>query len=112
MSWKRAWADAPPPRRTSWREIKEANIAYQKAMKGEAVILEEAEGYQTAILLHLGREYHRLNIAMQLHYSCLRILCNLIGGWVENGEYPNNDKALREIVEGISFTNAARYFNL
>ncbi len=41
-----------------------------------------------------------------------RILCNLIGTWVENGEYPNNDTALKKIVEGISFLNAKRYFNI
>ena len=217
--------------------MEEANAAYQKATRGETLTLEEAEGYQTAILLHLGREYHRLNIAMQLHYSCLRnmnarmyakmgpdtgfdmiaqntcggdiarllsaldqtgecpktilyslnpadneqlgtllgcfqsdelpgkiqhgsawwfndtksgmeaqmkslanlgllgnfvgmltdsrsflsyarhdyfrrILCNLVGSWVENGEYPNDEKALRTIVEGICYTNAARYFDL
>lgn len=199
--------------------------------------IEEAEGYQTAILLHLGREYHRLGIAMQLHYSCLRntnarmyarlgpdtgydamaqnscgadiaqflsaldrngkcpktilyslnpadnaflaallpcfqsrelpgkiqhgsawwfndtkdgmeeqmktlaslgllgnfvgmltdsrfflsyarhdyfrrIFCNLIGNWVENGEYPNDEAALRGIVEGVCCNNAARYFAL
>ena len=214
-----------------------ANAAYQKALKGETLTLEETEGYQTAILLYLGREYRRLGIAMQLHYSCLRnmnarmyakmgpdtgfdmiaqntcggaiaqllsaldgenacpkpilyslnpadnaqlgtllgcfqsdelpgkiqhgsawwfndtksgmeeqmkslanlgllgnfvgmltdsrsflsyarhdyfrrILCNLIGNWVENGEYPNDDRALREIVEGICFNNASRYFDL
>ncbi len=211
--------------------------AYQKAMNGEAVTVEEAEAYQTAILLHLGREYHRLGIAMQLHYSCLRnanermykklgpdtgfdmisqntcgasiasllsaldldgrcpktilyslnpadneqlgtmlgcfqstevpgkiqhgsawwfndtksgmedqmrslanlgllgnfvgmltdsrsflsyarhdyfrrILCNLIGKWVENGEYPNDEAALKRIVEGVCYNNAARYFEL
>ena len=215
----------------------QANAAYQKAMSGGRVTVEEAEGYQTAILLHLGREYHRLNIAMQLHYSCLRnnnerkyaelgadtgfdmiaqttcggaiarllsaldrdgqcpktilyslnpadnaqlgtligcfqsaevpgkiqhgsawwfndtrsgmeeqmkslaslgllgnfvgmltdsrsflsyvrhdyfrrILCNLIGRWVENGEYPNNEASLKKIVEGICYNNAARYFGL
>lgn len=215
----------------------DTNAAYQKALNGEVLTPEEAEGYQTAILLHLGREYHRLNIAMQLHYSCLRntnarmyarlgpytgydaiaqntcggniacflsaldennecpktilyslnpadnaqlgtllgcfqsdelpgkiqhgsacwfndtkngmeeqmkslaslsllgnfvgmltdsrsflsyarhdyfrrIFCNLIGAWVENGEYPNDGKALREIVEGVCFNNAARYFGL
>ena len=214
-----------------------ANTAYQKVMSGEAVTLDEAEGYQTAILMHLGREYHRLGIAMQLHYSCLRntnarmfaalgpdtgydaiaqntcggniagflsaldennecpktilyslnpadnaqlgsllgcfqsdeipgkiqhgsawwfndtktgmeeqmkslanlgllgnfvgmltdsrsflsyarhdyfrrILCNLVGSWVENGEYPNDNGALKKIVEGICFNNAARYFDL
>ena len=41
-------------------------------MKGGEVSLEEAEGYQTAILMCLGRAYHRLGIVMQLHYSCLR----------------------------------------
>ena len=40
------------------------------------------------------------------------ILCNLIGRWVENGEYPNDEKALKKIVEGVCYTNAARYFDL
>ncbi len=39
-----------------------------------------------------------------------RILCRLIGGWVENGEYPDNEKALGEIIKGISFNNAVDYF--
>lgn len=215
----------------------QADAAYRKALAGQPLTLEETEGYQTAILLCLGRAYHRLGIVMQLHYSCLRnvnekrfaqmgpdtgydmiastdcggsiaallsaldadgqcpktilyslnpvdngqigtilgcfqsdelpgkiqhgsawwfndtksgmeeqmkslaslgllgnfvgmltdsrsflsyarhdyfrrILCNLIGGWVENGEYPNDEKALRNIVEGICYHNAARYFDL
>ena len=216
---------------------KKADEAFEKAMRGEEVSTKEAERYQTAILLHLGREYHRLGIAMQLHYSCLRnnnqrmyekmgpdtgfdaiaqntcggsiaallsaldaegrcpktilyslnpadneqlgtligcfqsdelpgkiqhgsawwfndtksgmeaqmkslanlgllgnfvgmltdsrsflsyarhdyfrrILCNLIGQWVENGEYPNHEASLKKIVEGVSYNNAARYFGL
>ena len=216
---------------------KKANEALEKALKGEEVSTKDAERYQTAILLHLGREYHRLGIVMQLHYSCMRnmnqrmfallgpdagfdamaqntcgeniarllsaldkdgqcpktilyslnpadneqlgtilgcfqsdeipgkiqhgsawwfndtksgmedqmrslanlgllgnfvgmltdsrsflsyarhdyfrrILCNLIGGWVENGEYPNLDASLKKIVEGVSYKNAARYFGL
>ena len=215
----------------------EADAAYHKAMRGGVLTPEEAEGYQTVLLLHLGREYHRLHIAMQLHYSCLRnmnermyakmgpdtgfdmiaqntcggslarllsaldktgqcpktilyslnpadnaqlgtllgcfqsdelpgkiqhgsawwfndtksgmeeqmkslanlgllgnfvgmltdsrsflsyarhdyfrrILCNLLGNWVENGEYPNHDASLKQIVEGICYQNAARYFDL
>ena len=39
-----------------------------------------------------------------------KILCNLVGTWVENGEYPNDKKALTEIIEGISHRNAACYF--
>lgn len=39
-----------------------------------------------------------------------RILCQMIGAWVENGEYPNDAKALEEIVKGISYNNAVEYF--
>jgi len=217
--------------------VEQADAVYQKALKGEKLTIEEIEGFQTVILLTLGKAYHEMDIAMQLHYSCLRnnnqrifklqggdtgvdaiaqntcggnisqllsaldeagacpktilyslnpadnaqlgtligcfqgpevpgkiqqgsawwfndhkvgmeeqmkslaslgllgnfvgmltdsrsflsyarhdyfrrIMCNLIGNWVENGEYPNNDASLKKIVEGISFNNAKRYFGL
>lgn len=41
-----------------------------------------------------------------------RILCSLIGGCVEIGEYPNHDTSLKKIVEGICHNNAFRYFGL
>lgn len=44
------------------------------------------------------------------HEYFRRILCNLVGTWVENGEFPDDRSLLGEIVEGISFKNAARYF--
>ena len=44
------------------------------------------------------------------HEYFRRIMCNLIGGWVENGEYPADYKALEKIVKGISYNNAVRYF--
>lgn len=44
------------------------------------------------------------------HEYFRRILCDLIGGWVENGEYPADEKALKKIIEGISYYNAMRYF--
>ena len=215
----------------------EINAAFTKVMNGECITVEEAEKYQTAVLLALGKAYHRLDIAMQLHYSChrnanermyrllgpdtgfdmiaqnncgeliadllseldqtaecpktilyslnpvdnellgtllgcfqsdevpgkiqlgsawwfndtksgmedqmralanlgllgnfvgmltdsrsflsyarhdyfRRIMCNMVGSWVENGEYPNFEASLKKIVEGISYTNAARYFHL
>ena len=217
--------------------LEQAEAVYQKALRGETLTLEENDGYQTVLLLHLSREYARLNIAMQLHYSCLRnnnqrifaiegpdtgvdaiaqntcggniiqllsvldaerscpktilyslnpadnaqlgtiigcfqdagipgkiqhgsawwfndhklgmmdqmstlanlgllgnfigmltdsrsflsyarhdyfrrILCNLVGTWVENGEYPNIESSLKKIIEGVSYRNAARYFGL
>ena len=217
--------------------VEQADAVYQKALRGEVLTTEEVEGFQTVILLHLGKDYTRLNIVMQLHYSCLRnnnarifkaqgpdtgvdaiaqntcggnvsalmsaldevgslpktilyslnpadnaqlgtligcfqdstipgkiqhgsgwwfndnktgmidqmtslanlgllgnfvgmltdsrsflsyarhdyfrrILCNLVGNWVENGEYPNSEASLKKIIEGISYRNAVRYFDL
>ena len=40
-----------------------------------------------------------------------RILCGLIGEWVENGEYPQDYTALERIVKGISYENAKAYFS-
>lgn len=44
------------------------------------------------------------------HEYFRRILCNLIGNWVENGEFPSDMKTLEEIVKGISYNNAVKYF--
>ena len=45
------------------------------------------------------------------HEYFRRILCNLLGSWVDDGEYPLDKKALGEIVRGICYENAKRYFN-
>jgi glucuronate isomerase len=217
--------------------MEECDEVFRKAMNGEPVTADEAEGYQTAVLTALGKTYHRLGIAMEIHYSCMRnknkkmldsigpdtgydmmaqnicgenladflseldstdelprtiifslnpadnaligtiiggfqspempgkiqhgaawwfndskagmeeqmrslaslgilgnfigmltdsrsflsytrheyfrrIMCNLIGGFVENGEYPNDEAALKRIVTGISYYNAKRYFGI
>lgn len=39
-----------------------------------------------------------------------RILCNLVGSWVDNGEYPHEEEILAEIIKGISYNNAVDYF--
>lgn len=44
------------------------------------------------------------------HEYFRRIMCNLIGSLVEEGEYPAAEKSLKKIVEGISYYNAKRYF--
>lgn len=44
------------------------------------------------------------------HEYFRRILCELIGGWVENGEYPADEKVLGKMVEDISYNNAVNYF--
>ena len=45
------------------------------------------------------------------HEYFRRILCNLIGQWVEDGEYPEDYERLYEIVRGICYYNAKNYFN-
>ncbi len=46
------------------------------------------------------------------HEYFRRILCDLIGTWVENGEYPNDDAQLGKLVQDICYYNAERYFDL
>jgi len=46
------------------------------------------------------------------HEYFRRIMCNLIGEWVENGEFPNDMELLGSIVQGISYNNAKEYFKL
>lgn len=46
------------------------------------------------------------------HEYFRRILCNLLGNLVENGEYPADDSLLSEIVSNICYRNALHYFRL
>jgi len=46
------------------------------------------------------------------HEYFRRILCNLIGKWVENGEYPADIPYLGSLTEDICGNNAKRYFSL
>ncbi len=49
-------------------------------------------------------------ISYPRHEYFRRILCDLIGGWVEDGMYPNDEETLGNIIRGISFENADKYF--
>lgn len=44
------------------------------------------------------------------HEYFRRILCNMIGSWVEKGEYPKDFDSLEKIIKGISYNNAKEYF--
>lgn len=46
------------------------------------------------------------------HEYFRRILCNLIGSWVENGQYPDDRETLGMLVERICWLNAKEYFGL
>ena len=44
------------------------------------------------------------------HEYFRRILSNLLGTWVENGEFPCDFEVLGEIIENISYNNSISYF--
>lgn len=44
------------------------------------------------------------------HEYFRRIFCNLIGEWVDRGEYPDNAEYLEKIVRGVCYQNAKEYF--
>lgn len=44
------------------------------------------------------------------HEYFRRILCNLVGNWVENGEYFNNIEALGQLVQDICYNNTVKLF--
>ena len=69
-----------------------------------------ADGYLAGFVGMLTDSRSFLSYARHEYFR--RILCELIGSWVENGEFPNDEKALRTIVEGICVKNAERYFDL
>ncbi|MFC0558277.1 glucuronate isomerase [Halalkalibacter alkalisediminis] len=46
------------------------------------------------------------------HEYFRRILCDLVGTWVETGEAPRDYQLLGNMVQNISFTNANNYFEI
>lgn len=43
------------------------------------------------------------------HEYFRRILCNLLGEWVENGEIPNDVNKLGQMVQNICYNNIENY---
>ncbi len=50
-------------------------------------------------------------ISYPRHEYFRRIFCDLLGSWIENGEYPEDAEILKEITEGVCCKNALNYFN-
>ncbi len=51
-------------------------------------------------------------ISYPRHEYFRRILCDIIGDWVENGEYPCDIEALANIVMDICYNNTKNFFNI
>lgn len=81
-------------------DTKEGMIAQMKSL-ADLGLLSRFVGMLTdsrSFLSYTRHEYFR------------RILCNLLGEWVENGEFPNDLELLGGIVQDICFNNAKNYF--
>ncbi len=44
------------------------------------------------------------------HEYFRRILCRLIGSWIEEGMYAYDEEIVKEIIEGVCYKNAVKYF--
>lgn len=84
------------------------------------VVNDHKTGHQDQMisLANLGKPFRirgnltdsRSFLSYTRHDYFRRILCNLIGNWVENGEFPADYETLEEIVKGICYNNAVNYF--
>lgn len=71
-------------------------------------------------LANIGLIYHfigmltdsRSFLSFSRHEYFRRILCNMIGSWVEEGKAPNDEALLKKYVENICYYNAKRYFSI
>jgi glucuronate isomerase len=44
------------------------------------------------------------------HEYFRRVLCNMIGAEIENGDLPDDDELIGALIEGVSYKNASAYF--
>jgi glucuronate isomerase len=82
---------------------------HRKGMEEQMEVLASQGLISTFIgMLTDSRSY----LSFPRHEYFRRILCNKIGKWVEEGEYPCDMTYLGKLVQDISFTNAKEYFSL
>jgi Glucuronate isomerase len=67
-----------------------------------------AEGHLATFVGMLTDSRSFLSCARHEYFR--RIFCDLLGAWVENGEYPDDKALLTRIVRGVCYDNAGAYF--
>ena len=50
----------------------EIENAFKKAMQGEIITQHEGDAYKTAVMIALGKKYHQLGWAMEIHIGAMR----------------------------------------
>jgi glucuronate isomerase len=82
---------------------------HKKGMENQLTDL-AAEGHLATFIGMLTDSRSFLSYARHEYFR--RILCNLAGQWVENGEFPDDGEALSKIIRGICHDNAKAYLGL
>ncbi|MCR5255020.1 MAG: glucuronate isomerase [Acetatifactor sp.] len=83
----------------------EADDIFKKRLSGDKITDLEKRKYQTAILVFLGREYHKKNWAMQLHFGVQRDLNKKIFKAL------GADAGIDAILNGASAYDLGRFLN-
>ena len=82
---------------------------HKKGMQEQLTDL-AAEGHLATFIGMLTDSRSFLSYARHEYFR--RILSDLIGTWVENGEYPDDEAALTHIIRDICYQNAKTYFGV
>ena len=72
--------------------------------KIESFLIEYAKDNSIGSLVYAFR-LRDIDIAYSRHDYFRRIVCNIIGKWVENGEYTSDEKTLKKLIEDILYNN-------
>lgn len=72
--------------------------------KIENILIDYAQNNSIGHLVYAFR-LRDIDISYSRHDYFRRVVCNIIGKWVEDGEYTSNEKTLKKLIEDISYNN-------
>ncbi len=70
----------------------------------ENILLDYAQNNSIGYLIYAFR-LRDIAISYSRHDYFRRIVCNIVGKWVENGEYTSDEKTLKKLIEDILYNN-------
>ena len=80
---------------------------HESGMRAQLKVL-AAQGHLATFVGMLTDSRSFLSYARHEYFR--RILCDVIGTWVEEGKYPDDERLLNIIIRGICYENAKKYF--
>lgn len=70
----------------------------------ENILLEYAQNHSIGHLVYAFRS-RDIAISYSRHDYFRRVVCNIVGKWVENGEYTSDENTLKSLIENILYYN-------